>query len=160
MNSASMGCRLGRLFPGFEGFFAMLQRTEIPNFCTELCKVKTGRNTPVTPSHVTAGFEPMPQDQVTQPGSFADELHRELEMLHGPLFGGPLLVAALGHANAASLRQARKRGRVPVPLFTLPQKRGYFALTRDIAAWLAAARLSAEKVPPPQPKKGDPQEST
>lgn len=53
------------------------------------------------------------------------------------------MVAALGHASAASLRQARKRGQVTVPIFTLPKRRGFFALTRDVAEWLAEARLAA-----------------
>jgi hypothetical protein len=28
-------------------------------------------------------------------------------------------------------------------LFTLPKRRGFFALTRDVAIWLAQARLAA-----------------
>jgi hypothetical protein len=86
------------------------------------------------------------------------QLRQEMEQVHGPLLGGTKLVAALGHANAASLRQARRRGRVPVPLFSLPQRRGFFALTRDIADWLAEARLTAASPPIPQssPAKGEP----
>ena len=79
------------------------------------------------------------------------QLRQEMEQVHGPLLGGTKLVAALGHANAASLRQARRRGRVPVPLFSLPQRRGFFALTRDIADWLAEARLTAASSSIPQP---------
>lgn len=71
------------------------------------------------------------------------QLRQDLERIHGPLLGGPKLVAALGHSNLASLRQARRRGRVSVPLFTLPQRRGFFALTLDVANWLAEARLTA-----------------
>lgn len=83
-------------------------------------------------------------------------MRQEMEQLHGPLLGGMKLVAALGHANAASLRQARRRGRVPVPLFSLPQRRGFFALTRDIADWLTEARLTAAAPATPQsnPMKG------
>lgn len=87
-----------------------------------------------------------------------EQLRREMEQLHGPLLGGTKLVAALGHANAASLRQARRRGCVPVPLFSLPQRRGFFALTRDIADWLAGARLTAAAplITQPSPSKGEP----
>jgi hypothetical protein len=86
------------------------------------------------------------------------QLRQEMEQVHGPLLGGTKLVAALGHANAASLRQARRRGRVPVPLFSLPQRRGFFALTRDVADWLAEARLTAiaPSIPHPSPAKGEP----
>lgn len=86
------------------------------------------------------------------------QLRQELEQLHGPLLGGQKLIAALGHGNAASLRQARRRGRVAVPLFTLPNRRGYFALTRDVADWLAEARLTAVSpaIPQPSSDKGEP----
>ncbi|MBY0365156.1 MAG: pyocin activator PrtN family protein [Burkholderiaceae bacterium] len=71
------------------------------------------------------------------------QLREELERIYGPLLGGPKLVEALGHKSTASLRQARKRGRIPVPTFRLPMRQGYFALTRDVADWLAEARLTA-----------------
>lgn len=65
--------------------------------------------------------------------------------MHGPLLGGEALIAALGHRNAASLRQARRRGQVSITLFTVPNRRGWFALTQDVADWLADIRLQAEK---------------
>ena len=78
-----------------------------------------------------------------QTPDFVAQLREELELAHGPLLGGAKLIAALGHTNIASLRQARKRGRITVPIFRLPKQRGYFALTRDVAIWLAKARISA-----------------
>lgn len=71
------------------------------------------------------------------------QLRETLLRLHGPLLGGDALVSALGHRSAASLRQARRRGQVAVPLFTVPNRRGWFALTLDVADWLAAMRASA-----------------
>ena len=71
------------------------------------------------------------------------ELRESLLRLHGPLLGGEPLASALGHRSAASLRQARRRGQVTVPLFTVPSRRGWFALTLDVADWLAAMRASA-----------------
>jgi hypothetical protein len=82
-------------------------------------------------------------------------LRNELESRHGPLLGGSALVAALGLASAAALRQARRRGHVAVAVFTLPKRRGVFALTRDVADWLAQARASgAAATSPSTPKKG------
>lgn len=82
-------------------------------------------------------------------------LRDELESRHGPLLGGSALVAALGLASAAALRQARKRGHVAVAVFTLPKRRGVFALTRDVADWLAQARASCAIAPSPiNPEKG------
>lgn len=74
--------------------------------------------------------------------------------MHGPLLGGATLVVALGLTNAAALRQARRRGHVAVALFTLPKRRGYFALTRDVADWLAQARHGLTSGSPAQ--KGGP----
>lgn len=74
----------------------------------------------------------------------------ELERRHGPVLGGSALAAALGHRSAASLRQARRRGQVAVPLFTLPKRKGHFALALEVADWLARARLgipSRKEVP-------------
>lgn len=71
------------------------------------------------------------------------ELRTTLEDRHGPVLGGGDLRRALGYVNAAALRQARRRGQVTVPLFTLPKRRGMFALTRDVADWLSDARTRA-----------------
>ena len=71
------------------------------------------------------------------------ELRETLLRLHGPLLGGEPLAAALGHRGVASLRQARRRGQVMVPLFTVPNRRGWFALTLDVADWLSATRMGA-----------------
>lgn len=68
------------------------------------------------------------------------ELREALLRQYGPLLGGESLAVALGHKSAASLRQARRRGQVAVPLFTIPNRQGWFALTLDIADWLAAIR--------------------
>lgn len=71
-------------------------------------------------------------------------LRHEMEALHGPLITGNALVAALGLCSGAALRQARRRGHIAVPLFTVPHRRGLYALTRDVAYWLAQVRISAE----------------
>jgi hypothetical protein len=73
------------------------------------------------------------------------ELRETLLRMHGPLLGGKALVAALGHKNAASLRQARRRRQVAITLFTVPNRRGWFALTQDVADWLASIRLQAQQ---------------
>jgi len=73
------------------------------------------------------------------------ELRESLLRMHGPLLGGEALVAALGHKNAASLRQARRRKQVAITLFTVPNRRGWFALTQDVADWLANLRLNTQR---------------
>lgn len=68
------------------------------------------------------------------------QLLLDLEAQHGPLLSGPPLYRALGLPSAAAFRQAASRGQLPVPIFTIPNRRGRFALTRDVAAWLAGLR--------------------
>lgn len=79
----------------------------------------------------------------TPPADLRTQLRESLLRLHGPLLGGAPLVAALGHRSTASLRQARRRGQVAVPLFVVPNRRGWFALTQDVADWLAEMRREA-----------------
>lgn len=88
----------------------------------------------------------MPADIAVDVAKLAQELRKELEQQHGPLLGGATLVAALGYPSAAALRQARRRGKLAVPMFQLPGRRGYFSLVRDIADWLAHARATAASV--------------
>lgn len=69
-----------------------------------------------------------------------DEIERALMDRHGPLVAGFDLCRALGYPSAAAFRQAILRDSVPIPVFRIPTRRGRFALTRDVAAWLAACR--------------------
>ena len=82
------------------------------------------------------------------PCTLRDELLHEMQACHGPVLGGQVLARALGLGSAAALRQARKRGHVTVALFTLPKRRGFYALTREVAAWLATAREAAQSATP------------
>lgn len=58
----------------------------------------------------------------------------------GPLVGGEQLVKALGYRTSAAFRKALQRGALPIHTFTLAGRRGRFAATADIAAWLWAQR--------------------
>jgi hypothetical protein len=61
---------------------------------------------------------------------------------YGPVIGGDELRRALGLASMDALRQAVARQQLPVPVFNIQHRRGLFALTTDLAQWLAALRLS------------------
>lgn len=76
------------------------------------------------------------------PTSLHIELRESMLHLHGHLLGGEALATTLGHKNSASFRQARRRGQVAIPLFTVPNRRGWFALTLDVADCLANLRLN------------------
>ena len=56
---------------------------------------------------------------------------------HGPLMTGPALWQALGFSSSAAFRKARSRGHIGLAVFSIPQRRGAYAMTRDVAHWLA-----------------------
>jgi hypothetical protein len=71
------------------------------------------------------------------------QLERALMVQYGPLVSNDALRIVLGYPSKAAFRQALSRKTVPVPVFTLTQRRGKFALVRDVAAWLATERERA-----------------
>lgn len=70
----------------------------------------------------------------------ADALEASLTRALGPVLGGAQLTRALGYPTQSAFRRALSRGAVPIPVFTIAGRRGRFALTRDVAAWLIAIR--------------------
>lgn len=64
-------------------------------------------------------------------------MEKQLLALYGPLLGGTALHQALGFPTAAALLQSELRGQVGVALFRIPNRRGRFAMTAQVAAWLA-----------------------
>lgn len=72
-------------------------------------------------------------------------LERDLLEKYGPLITNEDLRAALGYPTMESFRQALSRKTVPVPVFSLEKRRGKYALTKDVAAWLAMQREAASK---------------
>jgi hypothetical protein len=63
------------------------------------------------------------------------QLEAQLIHAYGVIVGGAQLARALGYPTQQAFRQAVARGRVPVPLFTIPGRRGKFAQSQDIARW-------------------------
>jgi len=60
----------------------------------------------------------------------------ELEATYGPLMGGAALYRALGYDTYAAFRRCRAKGELGVRVFPIPARRGAYALTKDVAAWL------------------------
>jgi hypothetical protein len=85
-------------------------------------------------------------DQIASGQSAAhSDLYEDMIARHGPLLTGHELFQSLGFRNAAAFRQARLRGHVDVPVFSLPNRKGVFAKTRDIAAWLDIVATQVRK---------------
>lgn len=74
-----------------------------------------------------------------QPPLASDPTPRLTALLaaHGELMNGRALWHTLGFRSERSFQRAVQNGTLPVPVFALPSRRGRFARTRDIAAWLA-----------------------
>jgi hypothetical protein len=73
----------------------------------------------------------------------AEELSANLTARYGNVLGASALAKELGYRSSAAFYQARVRGTVPIPIFQIKSRRGYFALTRDVALWLSQVRAQA-----------------
>jgi hypothetical protein len=67
-------------------------------------------------------------------------LERDLLNRYGPLIGRDDLWGALGYPSSDAFRQAVSRKQVPITVFEIENRRGKFALTKDVAHWLANIR--------------------
>lgn len=97
---------------------------------------------------------PTPLSSSHRPALAEAQLITAMEREYGPLLGGAALYRALGLPSAAAFRQAASRDALPVHVFPIPHRRGRFALTREVASWLASLHAavgpqgdSEEKVP-------------
>ncbi|NTX26713.1 hypothetical protein HT746_06105 [Burkholderia pyrrocinia] len=64
----------------------------------------------------------------------------------GPLMQGRDLWLTLGYVSAQAFRSAVRKGTVPVTTFTIESRRGRFAKTLDVAAWLGSLDASDEVI--------------
>lgn len=81
------------------------------------------------------------KNDLTSVAELAASIEKELASKHGPKIHGKPLLDILGYSSSASLRQAERGGRITVHLFTPEKRRGRWALTRDVARWLAEQSL-------------------
>jgi hypothetical protein len=72
----------------------------------------------------------------------SEALENDLLAQYGPMLSGDTLRKALGYPSMEAMRQALSRGTIPIPVFPLKNRRGKFALSKDVANWLAKQRIS------------------
>lgn len=72
----------------------------------------------------------------------ASELENKLYQSLGPMIYGDALYKSLGYSSADAFRQAVSRKTVPVDVFSIEKRRGKFALTRDVAKWIAIQKVN------------------
>lgn len=85
--------------------------------------------------------------KATEINRLALVLERGLVDRYGLMLGGTNLSAALGYKSQAAFRQAAVRNTVPVPIFAIPRRKGKFALSHEVARWMAEQRQSAQMLP-------------
>ena len=68
----------------------------------------------------------------------SNDLANNLISRYGPTLGGIELYGALGFKTYASFHRSQLRGELGVHVFKLSGRRGWFALTEDVAKWLNA----------------------
>jgi len=83
------------------------------------------------------------KNKVDEIARLARLLENDLLKLYGPLLSGQSLYQALGYVSKDAFRQSIVRKTVPVPLFPLKHRRGKYALTKDVAVYLASQRFLA-----------------
>lgn len=62
---------------------------------------------------------------------------------YGEMIGGSALSKVLGYQSIAAMTMALNRKTLDIPTFFIPGRRGRFALTTEIAAWMAKHRAGA-----------------
>jgi hypothetical protein len=89
-----------------------------------------------------------PRQGAPKPASMTFEqsaLEESLLAKNGELMTGEPLRWSLGYRSERTFARAVKGGTVPVPLISLPGRRGWFARTRDVAAWLQSLTAGSDQ---------------
>lgn len=68
---------------------------------------------------------------------FNTNLASQLHTRFGPIMGGSDLYAALGFKTYAAFHRSKRQNELGVYVFGLPRRKGWFALTDDVARWLS-----------------------
>ena len=76
-------------------------------------------------------------------------LERDLNERYGPMISGDGLRKVLGFTTMEAMRQALTRRQISLPVFTPENRRGKFALSHDVARWLASQRQAVVESPAP-----------
>lgn len=77
------------------------------------------------------------------------ELTKNLEEMllkeYGPILSDELLRSCLGYRSLGAFRKSVSRNTVPITVFTIANRSGKFALTTDVAKWLAQQKNQVVK---------------
>lgn len=74
--------------------------------------------------------------------TLAKELENALIERHGLMVSSRSLWKILGYLSSEAWRKAIQRKTIPIPIFQIPDRHGYFALSCEVAAWVAKQRMT------------------
>ena len=60
-----------------------------------------------------------------------------------PILSAAEAARAMGFPSSEALSKARQTGRLPIPMFQIPGRRGWFAARHVVKAWLESALASS-----------------
>lgn len=75
----------------------------------------------------------------------ADQLRQSLTEQYGQIVGGADLASLLGFRSTDTFRKSINNNTLTLKTFTIPGRQGRFALTLEVATWLATLREGSEK---------------
>lgn len=85
----------------------------------------------------------MPSQVIQKAASdLEQELYTELFKAHGPIMTGKPLWSSLGYISDDAFRMSISRGEMPIPLFSIDNRRGRYALVKEVARFLAQQRFN------------------
>lgn len=75
------------------------------------------------------------------------QIDLDLYLPRTPVLSGPDTARIMGFPTTEALYKARQAGRLPIELFRLPGRRGWFAATPAVKAWLEASLTPTATIP-------------
>lgn len=79
--------------------------------------------------------------------SLTAQIDLDLYLPRTPVLSGPDTARIMGFPTTEALYKARQAGRLPIELFRLPGRRGWFAATPAVKAWLEASLTPTAPIP-------------
>lgn len=71
-----------------------------------------------------------------------DEMHAMLIREYGGVLDTATTARLMGYPSADAVREARLQKRLPIEMFRLPHRRGWFASAESVARWLSGVQPS------------------
>lgn len=72
----------------------------------------------------------------------SNDMHAMLVREYGAVLDTATTARVMGYRSVEALRQARLQKRLPIEMFRLPNRRGWFASAETVACWISSVQPS------------------